>query len=53
MTVAAKFARKAGFEALALRIAEVTPTLMIFGPAAALLCLPASIFAGLRWAPGA
>lgn len=53
MTAAARFARKAGFEALALRIADVTPTLMIFGPAAALLCLLAPALAGLRWAPGA
>jgi hypothetical protein len=52
MTAAATLARKAGFETLALRIADATPTLMVFGPAVAMLYLLASLFAGLRWTPG-
>ena len=52
MTAAATLARKAGLETLAVRIVDATPTLMIFGPAIALLHLLASTLAGLRWAPG-
>jgi hypothetical protein len=53
MTTAATLARKAGLETLAVRIADATPMLMIFGPAAALLYLLVQALAGLRWAPGA
>lgn len=53
MTAAVTLARKAGFETLAVRIADATPTLMVFGPAVALLYLLATMFAGLRWTPGA
>jgi hypothetical protein len=53
MTAAATLARKAGFETLAVRIADATPTLMVFGPAVALLYLLAQALAGVRWAPAA
>jgi|GEM_PF-4434776 len=53
MTAAVTLARKAGLEPLAVRIAEATPTLMIFGPLAALLYLMAQALAGLRWTPAA
>lgn len=49
----AALARKAGLEALAVRIADATPVLIIFGPAAALLFLLTAPLADLRLASGA
>ena len=48
MIAAATLARKAGLETLAVRIADATPALMIFGPAIALLYLLTSALADLR-----
>lgn len=42
-----------GIAAAAFRIAETAPTLMLFGPAAALAALLTAWLAGLRWASAA
>ena len=38
-----------GIAAAALRIADAAPTLILFGPSAAIAALVAAWFAGLRW----
>ena len=49
----AGLARAAGLESLALRIAELTPALTIFGPAGALVCLLTAALSDLRWTTAA
>ena len=40
-----------GIAAAAFRIADAAPTLVLFGPAAAIAALLTAWLAGLRWAP--